>query len=127
MPDSDGTGPIGAGPRTGGGFGYCPPSAAGAYPGGGYPNYGVGRGVYPRGGGRGRARGGGRGRGRGLGYGYPAYPAAGPAYPPPPAWSPPPDGELDFLRSREQGLREELDSIRSRIGELEKDSPPAEE
>ncbi len=125
MPGFDGTGPIGAGPRTGGGFGYCPPYGGSAYSGGVYPIYGVGRGGYPRGGGRGRARG--SGRGRGMGYGFPAYPPAGAAYPPPPAWGSPAGGELDFLRSQEQGLREELDSIRSRIGELEKESPPEKE
>ncbi len=115
MSGYDGTGPLGAGPRTGGGFGYCPPGYGPAY-----PVYGVGRGGYPRGGGRGWARGGGRGRG----YGYPAYPAYGPASPPPPAWGAPSGGELNFLRSQEQGLREELNSIRERIGQLEKAAPP---
>jgi hypothetical protein len=123
MPGFNGTGPSGAGPRTGGGFGYCPPAAGGAYPGGAAPYYGVGRGGYPRGGGRGRAWGGGRGRG----YGYPAYPAYPPAYPPMPVEGPSSGEELDFLRYQEKGLREELDSIRSRIGELEKESPPEKE
>lgn len=125
MPGFNGTGPIGAGPRTGGGFGYCQPYAGQVSPGAAYPYYGIGRGGYPRGGGRGRAWGGGRAWGRG--YAYSRYPVSGAAYPPPPAWGPPPDGEIDFLRSREQGLREELDSIRERIGELEKESPPAKE
>jgi len=68
MPGFNGTGPQGLGPRTGGGFGYCPPGAGpvpvgygGIYRGVGL---GVGRGGYPRGGGRGRAWGGGRGFGR---------------------------------------------------------------
>ncbi len=122
MPRFDGTGPMGFGPRSGGGFGYCPPSAGAGpvYGGGGYSDYGVGRGGYPRGGGRGRAWGGGRGQG----YGYPAYPGYPP---PPPAWGPPPGEEIDFLRSQEQGLREELDAIRSRIEQLEKEPKPAEE
>ncbi|MDP8234906.1 MAG: DUF5320 domain-containing protein [Candidatus Erginobacter occultus] len=123
MPGFNGTGPSGAGPRTGGGFGYCAPAVGGAYPGGAAPYYGVGRGGYPRGGGRGRAWGGGRGRG----YGYPAYPAYPPAYPPMPVGGPSSGEELDFLRYQEKGLREELDSISSRIGELEKESPPENE
>ena len=94
MPGFDGTGPMGMGPRTGGGRGFCPPVAGyapyggysySAYPYGGYPYsgypfggqpygfypyggypfaFGVGRGGFPRGGGRGRAFGGGRGRSR---------------------------------------------------------------
>ena len=87
MPGFDGTGPMGRGPRTGWGRGYCPPpQAAGistategeeaaqtAVPGPqppyvqgyprGYPVYGVGRGGFPRGCGRGFC-GGGRGRRR---------------------------------------------------------------
>lgn len=123
MPGFDGTGPLGAGPRTGGGFGYCPPYGGPAYNGSPYPYYGVGRGGYPRGGGRGRAWGGGRGRG----YGFPAYPAYPPAYPPAPFGGSSPREELDFLRAQEKGIRDELDSIRSRIGELEKESPPEKE
>jgi hypothetical protein len=79
MPGFDGTGPMGMGPMTGGGRGFCavpyrpygygfqapyyPPS--GMYPFYGRPFYGptfgVGRGGLPWGGGRGRAFGGGRG------------------------------------------------------------------
>ena len=82
MPGFDGTGPMGMGPRTGGGRGFCPPGIGtapyggnfyganpyyGGYPYGGNPygygvGFGVGRGGFPRGGGRGRAFGGGRGR-----------------------------------------------------------------
>ena len=66
MPGFNGTGPSGMGPRTGGGFGYCPPGIGptpGYY---GYPGfYGVGRRGYLWGG----------GRGRGLGWrGYQPYP-----------------------------------------------------
>ena len=89
MPGFDGTGPMGMGPRTGGGRGFCSPVAGyaayggypyaansyggypyggnqfGGYPYAGYPSaFGAGRGGFPRGGGRGRAFGGGRGRGR---------------------------------------------------------------
>ena len=59
MPGFDGTGPMGLGPRTGGGFGFCGPGAGPAP--GGYAAgvvYGVGRGGIPWGGGRGRAFGG---------------------------------------------------------------------
>jgi hypothetical protein len=77
MPGFDGTGPMGLGPMTGGGRGFCailyrsygpyaygirapyyPPS--GIYPFYG-PVFGVGRGGLPWGGGRGRCFGGGRG------------------------------------------------------------------
>lgn len=56
MPGGDGTGPMGRGPLTGRGLGYCA---------GGYPRYGLGR----------RAGFGARGYGLGLGYrrGYRAY------------------------------------------------------
>ncbi len=59
MPGYDGTGPLGQGPRTGGGFGYCPPPSGTPVV---TPVYGVGRGGRPWGGGRGRAWGGGRGQ-----------------------------------------------------------------
>ena len=64
MPGFDRTGPLGRGPRTGGGFGFCPPNS-GTYAYGTPVVYGVGRGGLPRGGGRGFAFGGGRGRRRG--------------------------------------------------------------
>ncbi len=75
MPGFDRTGPLGMGPRTGGGFGLCRPRSAreatGPSP---YPMRGAGRGFAPWGGGRGRVWGGGRGaggwgRGRGGGFG----------------------------------------------------------
>ena len=84
MPGFDGTGPLGQGPRTGGGRGYCPP-VAGSY-------YGVGRGGRPRGGGRGRAFGG--GRGRRWRYCQP-YPAAS-GYPSP--FQPTKEKEIEWLK-----------------------------
>lgn len=61
MPGYDRTGPMGEGPKTGGGFGLCGTGTRRAV-GGAY--YGVGRGGRPFGGGRGRCFGGGRGFGR---------------------------------------------------------------
>jgi hypothetical protein len=77
MPGFDGTGPLGRGPMTGGGRGFCamPYRAYGPYgygmrlsyspPVAPYPSYGpvygAGRGGLPWGGGRGRVFGGGRG------------------------------------------------------------------
>ena len=42
MPGFDGTGPLGYGPRTGGGFGYCSPVSGPAPYRGSYPWFGVG-------------------------------------------------------------------------------------
>ena len=96
MPGFDGTGPMGMGPMTGGGRGFCAmpigpygpygygmgfssyprpisPYYAGAYASSPYgppfygPFFGVGRGGIPYGGGRGRAFGGRRG---GMGFGF---------------------------------------------------------
>ncbi|MDI6718096.1 MAG: DUF5320 domain-containing protein [Methanomicrobiales archaeon] len=58
MPGFDRTGPLGRGPRTGRGMGYCRPGLVDvetAYPRGAYvrPLYGLGRGGLPRGCGRG--------------------------------------------------------------------------
>ena len=91
MPGFDGTGPMGMGPMTGGGRGFCATPIGpygpygygmGSFPysqpvspyyGGAYapplygPIFGVGRGGIPYGGGRGRAFGGRRG---GMGFGF---------------------------------------------------------
>jgi hypothetical protein len=65
MPGFDRTGPMGKGPMTGGGRGFCakiiPPGTAPKFP--SYPPdviFGAGRGGRPWGGGRGRVFGGGR-------------------------------------------------------------------
>ncbi|MFC1562871.1 DUF5320 domain-containing protein [candidate division KSB1 bacterium] len=113
MPGFDGTGPMGMGSRTGGGFGYCPPGsgpAPGYYGSAGF--FGVGRGGYPRGGGRGRAWGGGRG--------YRAYPPAyyGPAYV---AGYPQtsPTEEVNYLKDNLSALEGQMEAVRNRINELE--------
>ncbi len=111
MPGFDGTGPTGKGPRTGGGFGYCPPGP-GASPG----LLGVGRGGYPRGGGRGRAWGGGRG------FLNRAYPPAAVGYNPYYAAGytvPSAADELNFLKDNLSALEGEIEAVRNRIKELD--------
>ena len=118
MPGFNGTGPMGMGPRTGGGFGYCPPGSGPAPVRGSAGFYGVGRGGYPRGGGRGFAYGGGRGRGW-RSFGPAAYP---PAYPPAGGYpyGYPAGDEASFLKEQAEGLQAELDAVRRRLSELEK-------
>ena len=113
MPGFDGTGPMGAGPLTGGGRGSCGP-------------YGRTYGFYGRG-----LRGGfgpGRGRGYGRGFGWRgAYPpGAGryvPAYTPyygaPYPYAAQPGEELHTLRDEADLIRADLDAINKRIQELE--------
>jgi len=111
MPGFDGTGPAGMGPRTGGGFGYCAPGAVPA-PGGYAP--GVGRGGFPRGGGRGRAFGGGRGWwGKAISpYAAPTYPVAAP-YP-----AAAPFDEKGFLENQVASLEQQLTAIKNRLTEI---------
>jgi len=106
MPGFDRSGPMGAGPMTGGRRGLC----GGAY---GRPNidYGYGRGMGLR-----------RGRGRGHGVGYPAYGgypaprAFGPAYPVSQA------DEMTMLQAEAKTMQASLESIQNRIAELEKEA-----
>ena len=112
MPGFDRSGPLGAGPMTGGARGLCnSATAAGArFFSGGFA-------------GGSRIRGGfGRGRGwvRGLGRGYRFYtPAAGPGD------SVDTAGELAALRNEADTLKGSLDAVIRRIDELEK--KPADE
>jgi len=119
MPGFDGTGPVGFGPRTGGGRGYCPPGGQYKRPYGygiRYALRGAGRGGIPWGCGRGRVFGGGRGRGW---YGPSAYlPPA--AYPYSPFAGVSPDQEVDFLKNRAAAMEQELEQIRRRIETLQK-------
>ena len=118
MPGFDRTGPMGAGPMTGGARGLCNPATAGYDPrfSGGFD---YGRGLAFRRGFRG-GFGAGRGRGRGFGRGYGWYPAAvGPAYPARTA------DELDMLKSEAAYIEKSLDAINRRIDELER--KPAED
>jgi len=117
MPGFDQTGPVGAGPMTGGARGRCNPATAGTIPAfaGGY---GYGRGSGLRHGFRG-GYGSGQGRGRGVGRGYGWYPpAAGPGY------SMDPAGEMDMLKVEADYLQKSLEAINKRIEELE--TKPAE-
>lgn len=114
MPGRDGTGPMGYGPRSGGGFGGCPPVEGAP---GVRPVYGAGRGGIPWGGGRGRAWGG----GGGYWWKY-AHPFAnrfpGPYYGAPSGGSAGGD-EANFLKERVKDLEEELKAVNERLQEVE--------
>jgi hypothetical protein len=115
MPGFDRTGPMGAGPMTGGARGRCNPATAGTIPAfaGGY---GYGRGLAMRRGFRG-AYGPGWSRGRGYGRGFGWYPpAAGPAY------SMDAASEIDMLKADAEYMKESLDAINKRIEELSEKS-----
>ena len=118
MPGFDRTGPVGAGPMTGGARGRCNPATAGtipAYVGG----FGYGRGLGLRRGFRG-GYGTGWGRVRGFGRGCGWYsPAVPPVYPMSAA------DEMDMLKAQADYMKNSLDAINSRIDELEKN--PADE
>jgi len=115
MPGFDRSGPMGAGPMTGGRRGLC----GGNYNRPGTMGYGYG---YGYGGGRGMGVGFRRGYGRGRGFGYPAYggypapPAFGPAYPVSSA------DEMAMLKAEANAMQASLESIQNRIAELEKDA-----
>ena len=114
MPGFDRTGPLGQGPRTGRGMGYCAGGTNVNY------GYGVGRGGIPWGGGRGRAWGGGFGRGRGFGgrgwVGYGAPVAAGPVVQPYTAAN-----EREYLSGMIADLQVELENAKKRLDEIEKE------
>ena len=118
MPGFDRTGPMGAGPMTGGARGLCNPATretARAYVG-----YGYGRGMGLRRGFRG-GYGPGRGWGRGYGMGYAGYPAAAAPMVPPME----PADEIGMLKAQADGLKASLDAVLQRIDALEK--APAED
>ena len=99
MPRGDGRGPLGEGPMTGWGRGYC----------GGYARPGfVGNG---RGRGAGFGRGYGLGLGRGFGYGFQRYTDA-------PVYSK--ESEIDALNNEADFLKSRLDAIMNRISSLSK-------
>lgn len=112
MPGFDQTGPMGAGPMSGGARGRCNPAMAGnipAYAGG----YGYGRGLGLRRGYRGGYGPGAAGRGRGVGRGYGwVPPVAGPVY------SMDAASEMDMLKADSDYLKKSLEAVDKRIEEL---------
>jgi len=105
MPGYDRSGPMGQGPRTGGGFGYCSPRAGGNASGwtGGGVGRGVGRGGRPWGGGRGRCFGGAR-------WFDPRFgPGAAGGY-----------GPVDPLEAENEELRARLKAMEDRLNDLER-------
>lgn len=121
MPAGDGTGPMGRGPRTGRGLGYCA-----GYGAPGYMNPAPGRGLgLGRGGGRGWG-GGGRGwRHMYYATGLPGWARGGYA----PGWGYGPyrgpvvssEQEADWLKGQAEALQRQLDAIGQRLEELEKE------
>jgi hypothetical protein len=127
MPRGDRTGPMGMGPMTGRGAGYCAgygvPGYANVAPGFGF---GLGWGRGWGGGGRGR-----RWRHWFHATGLPGWARFGyaPAWGPLPAGAygpyaapPAPEQEAEYLRTQAEWLQEQLDAISQRIAELEQES-----
>jgi len=107
MPGGDRTGPVGMGPMTGRGMGYCT-----GYPTPGYTSPAGGRGFW------GRGRGGGWGR-RNWYYatGLPFWARAAQGFF---FGAPTAEQEREALRQQSQQLQESLDAIQRRIEDLEK-------
>ncbi|MGM0395669.1 MAG: DUF5320 domain-containing protein [Bacillota bacterium] len=103
MPRYDMTGPMGAGPLTGRGMGYCAQRAYGAM-------------GYGRGYGRGFARGFGRGMGYGRGMGFRRGPVFGPDY-----YDGPDIPEKDLLEDEKAYLEEQLEAIKDTLSKLDKE------
>ncbi len=128
---------MGQGPRTGGGFGFCPPRAGSRTEYGVFPR-GAGRDFAPWGGGRGRVWGGGRFRGMGFGrggYGRGGYGFRGYAglrypigefteydYPAAPDAALMREQELESLKRHANLLKQEMRTIQNRISQLEIDN-----
>ncbi|NMB37952.1 MAG: DUF5320 domain-containing protein [Firmicutes bacterium] len=102
MPRFDGTGPMGDGPMTGGGFGYCytPRSSLEVRR---VPRFGRRRGYY------GYGRGYGRGHGRGYGYStVERYPI-------------PAKSKRQWLLEQKELLKQELDYISDQLDNIEEE------
>jgi hypothetical protein len=109
MPRGDGTGPMGTGPRTGGGFGFCRKNANAEIA---EVSRGVGQGGFPRGGGRGNCYGVGRGMGR-RGFGFRGRTSQ--------------QDEKTILSNRVTALESELTATRERIASLDNDATQKQE
>jgi hypothetical protein len=94
MPGFDGTGPMGMGPMTGGGRGFCSP-------------WGIGAAQHRY------------GSPRWTGYAYPYY-MPGPFFTGATPFAPrmSREQEIDFLKSEAEALREQLKDLEARIGQL---------
>ena len=113
MPGFNRTGPMGAGPMTGGGRGFCNPANAG-YERSAVGAFGFGGGMaYGRGFRGGFGRGIRRGFGRGFAWNQPQYFATYPEDP---------TGELNMLKAQADSTKNMLDSINKRLTELKKSS-----
>ena len=110
MPRGDRTGPMGSGPMTGRGMGYCAVSTG---PGFTFPEPGYG---FGRGGGFGRGFGRGFGLGRGRGWRHP-YPQATPYSTFQPLTE---KQEMDALEEQAKILEDELNHLKKRQTELKK-------
>jgi len=111
MPGFDRSGPMGAGPMTGGARGNCNPANAGYNP---QLGRGYGRGMGLRGGFRGGAgtrRGAEPGYGRGFGF----YPPVGGTFSQMTA-----EDEINMLKANADYMKNSLDEIDRRIRELKK-------
>ncbi len=109
MPGFDQSGPMGAGPMTGGGLGCCGTPAP-EYGRTGFRAAALGRGLANR-----RGSMGGRGSGRRMSMGYGRRFAADPA-----AVAGNPIDELNMLRMETDRLKESLQTVANRITEIEK-------
>ena len=110
MPAGDRTGPLGLGPRTGRGLGYCA--------GYGIPGYlnPLGKGFY------GRGFGFGRGFGRGFGWGFRWGFRSIPYYDYPINYGYTPIDEKRLLTEQAKAIEDELNAIKARLADLEKES-----
>ena len=110
MPRGDRTGPLGSGPMTGRGMGYC-----GGFAGPGFMSPGPGYG-FGRGGGFGRGFGRGFGFGRGRGWRHP-YPQATPYSLFEPLTE---KQEMEALEEQTKFLEDELSQLKRRQAELKR-------